>query len=388
MKFKQQLFPIIVVLVVLASALGGAIADRLFVIKPLDYLFERRPNTFSSKVELQQKILQEESVVIDVTEKAADSVVTVSIRQERSIINPFFMDPFGMFGPRYSDQERTETIEQDIGSGFVVEGGIVVTNRHVVSQSDAEYKVIDRNGEEHVVTNIYRDPINDLAILKIDNPDLPAIELGNSDELKVGQSVIAIGTALGEFRHTVTTGVISGLGRGVEAGNGFGGYVEELDNVIQTDAAINPGNSGGPLLNSAGQVIGVNTAVSAAGENIGFAIPINVVREVVENFEETGRFERAFLGVSYRNIARETALLNDVPAGAYVMQVVENSAADNAGIQVGDIIIRLDGESLAERENGLAEVISQRRVGDRIDIEFWRDGDTKIVVATLQTADQ
>lgn len=352
---------------------GGAIADRVFVIEPLNFFF---PRSLGSSHSVINKVLDENSSVIDVSEAAAPSVVTVSIRQERRIVDPFFMDPFGFFGPRFQQPDsRTETIEQDIGSGFVVQGGLVVTNKHVVNQANAEYNVIDREGNEHRVTEIYRDPVNDLAILQVDGGQvLTPLELGDSEVLKVGQQVIAIGTALGEFRHTVTTGVISGLGRGIEAGDRYGGFVERLDNVIQTDAAINPGNSGGPLLNSIGQVIGINTAVSAAGENIGFAIPINVLKESLNNFEETGRFERAFLGVSYQMISKEAALMNEVPAGAYVRQVVEGSAAESAGLEEGDIVTKIDGQRLDD-ENSLAEIVNQMRPGQSVKVEYWRDGE-------------
>ncbi len=381
---KHFLISLGMFLLLLVIFVSGAVVDRLFVFRPLDYLFPR-PGLGGLNRTLTQTVLNEESAVIDVTEKAAPSVVTVSIKEERRITNPFFIDPFDLFGRQSGDQSQTQTIEQDIGTGFVVEGGLVVTNKHVVSIADAEYKVVDRDGNEHAITNVYRDPSNDLAILQVDGDALNPIELGDSNELKVGQSVVAIGTALGEFRHTVTTGVISGLGRGIE-GSGLGGYVERIDNVIQTDAAINPGNSGGPLLNSAGQVIGINTAISSGAENIGFAIPINVLKESLDNFEETGRFDRAFLGVSYQLIPKETAILNDVPSGAFIRRVVEGSAASKAGLVEGDIITKMNGQSLDE-ENTLAEIISRSRIGDTIDIDYWRDGETTSVRVTLEAAE-
>ena len=366
---------------VIFSALGGAIADRLFVIKPLDALVKRTQiglDLTPDSEETTRHIFNEESSIIDVAESAAGSVVTVSVKQER-LVGSGFSDPFSRFGGQ-PQSGRSETVEQDIGTGFVVEGGSVVSNKHVVSDPTAEYKVIDRSGEEYQVTDIYRDPINDLAILRIESAtQLTPVELGESDELKVGQSVIAIGTALGEFRHTVTTGVISGLGRGIEAGAPFGSSAEQIDNVIQTDAAINPGNSGGPLLNSHGQVIGINTAVSSQGQNIGFALPINVLKASLDNFQETGEFDRAFLGVSYQTIPRDTALLNDVPSGALVRQVVEGSSAQKAGLLVGDIITKLDGRSVADDEKTLAEIINKKRVGQNLKIEYWRDGESKSV---------
>jgi S1-C subfamily serine protease len=210
--------------------------------------------------------------------------------------------------------------------------------------------------------------------------------MGDSTKLKVGQFVIAIGTALGEFRHTVTTGVVSGLGRGITAGSPLEGAVEKLDNVIQTDAAINPGNSGGPLLDSAGQVIGVNTAVSAEGQNIGFAIPINVIKEAIDNFNKTGQFNRPYIGVRYRIIDLKTAMQYEIPQGAYVQQVIADSPAEKAGIKEGDVIVKIDGQKLATDENSLTKAIAGRKVGDRIKVELWSDGETREVTVTLEEA--
>ncbi|KPJ70587.1 hypothetical protein AMJ51_01500 [Microgenomates bacterium DG_75] len=335
----------------------------------------------------QQRVLTEESVVIEVAEEVSPSVVTVRVTKEQSVFNPFEIE-FGPFGFDFP-QERTERIEQDIGTGFIIDSqGLIVTNKHVVADTEAEYRIITKDDKEHQVKNIYRDPINDLAILKIETNGLKTVEMGDSNNLKVGQFVIAIGTALGEFRHTVTTGVISGLGRGITAGSLFEGYVEQLDNVIQTDAAINPGNSGGPLLNSAGQVIGVNVAVSAQGENIGFAIPINIIKEAIDNFNQTGRFSRPFLGVRYRMISQDLALLNEVPQGAYIVDVVAGSAADKAGVKEGDIITKFDGQPVREEEGGLAKLINTKKIGDRITLTVWRDGRESELPATLEESSQ
>ncbi len=387
---KSFLMGLSVSILVIFSAVGGAVADRVFVIKPLDYLLGEGIGGFHLPEKsnlVTQKILNEEGVVIDVADKASVGVVTVAVEKEQRIIEPI-ESPFGFFGFGL-DSGKTEVIEQDIGSGFVVEGGMVVTNKHVVLDTQASYKVIDYNDEEYVVEKIYRDPINDLAILQIAGGDkLKTLELGDSDSLKVGQFVIAIGTALGEFRHTVTTGVVSGLGRGIVAGDGFSDF-EQLDNVIQTDAAINPGNSGGPLLNSAGQVIGVNVAVSSSGENIGFALPINVVRESLENFEATGRFSRPMLGVSYRMISKDTAILNEVPEGAYVIDVMAGSSADEAGIKPGDIITEVDGQKVGEIKGGLANVINTKKVGDQVSVKLWREGEMReFAVILKEQADQ
>lgn len=381
------------VLVVLASVLGGAISDRIFGYRILDRFVAPQETSFRLPSTETQRILKEESVVIEVAERVSPSVVTISIEREEVIFEPFspLEDPFGLF--RLPQPERTERVEQDVASGFIISAdGLIVTNRHVVADPEVTYKVITRDDRTFEVSQIYRDPVNDLAILKIDpstssGQGLKPVELGDSDSLKVGQFALAIGTALGEFRHTVTTGVISGLGRGITAGSPFAGYVEQIDNVIQTDAAINPGNSGGPLLNSAGQVIGVNVAVAAAGENIGFAIPINVVKASIENFEATGRFVRPFLGIRYRMIGQEVADLNEVPQGAFVVEVVADSPAEAAGLEAGDIITHMDGEELLAEEGGLAVVINKKRVGDRVTLTVWRDGETLTLSATLTEAE-
>lgn len=349
----------------------------------------RSPDSALGEQQMQNRILYEENVIIDVAEKVSESVVTVGIKKTQVFRQPSFGfdDPFGFFGPVPRGRTQERKIEQDIGTGFVISGdGLIVTNKHVVSDPDAKYNVVTKNDKNFEVQRIYRDPVNDLAIVKISATGLKPVELGDSGKLKVGQLAIAIGTALGEFRHTVTTGVVSGLGRGITAGSPLEGVAERLDNVIQTDAAINPGNSGGPLLNSAGQVIGINTAVSTEGQNIGFAIPINVVREAIDNFNKTGQFSRPFLGVSYRIIDQKTALLNDVPAGAYVQAVVGDSPAEKAGIKEGDIITRLGGNKVATDDGSLAKEIAGHKVGESVTVEIWREGESKNLTVTLEEA--
>lgn len=365
----RRVAPIIAAVIVIVAAFsGGALADRL--------LGFRRDDGFRVG-DTTQKILKEESVVVDVAEKVSPSVVTVSIQTPRRRILNF--SPFGGVEQRFEGGTP-----RDIGSGFIVSSdGLIVTNKHVVDVDGATYKVITSDDKEYDVKEIDKDPSNDIAIIKIDATGLTPVELGDSDNLKVGQFVIAIGTALGEFRHTVTTGVISGLGRGIEAGNPFEGFVEQLDGVIQTDAAINPGNSGGPLLNSAGQVIGVNVAVAQGAQNIGFAIPIKIVKDGLEQFKTQGKFNgRPFLGVQYQMISRQTALLNDVPQGAYVTEVVADSPAQKAGVQVDDIITKIDDTNLNDEVN-LADTISSKKVGNNVELSIWRDGQTLELTATL-----
>lgn len=337
------------------------------------------------------KILNEESVVIDVVDKVSPSVVTVGISKTQNVgqvfeINPF--DPFSIFKQvPQNPPAGGEKIEQDIGTGFIVsQEGMIVTNKHVVADTQAQYRVITKDDKTYQVEKIYRDPVNDLAILKISpsaGSELKPVTMGDSSKLKVGQFVIAIGTALGEFRNTVTTGVVSGLGRGITAGSPFEGYVERLDNVIQTDAAINPGNSGGPLLNSSGQVIGVNVAVAQGGQNIGFAIPINVIKESLDNFNKTGKFSRPYLGIRYKMIGRDLALLNEVPEGAYTQEVVTGSPAEKSGVKDSDIITKIDGQKIQEENGGLAKIIAGKKVGDKIELTIWREGKEIKISVTL-----
>jgi S1-C subfamily serine protease len=344
----------------------GAISDRLFYIKPLDYIYKRGNNSILNTPNISYNGKED---IADVTEASSKSVVTISIKtlpRSSSVYNLFDLNFFRQ--PRQL-QPKQEEIKQDIGSGFVVEGGFVVTNKHVVSNPTGKYRIVDNEDKEYEVSEIYRDPANDLAILKVNDLQLAGLPLGDSDKLRVGQKVIAIGTALGEFRHTVTTGVISGLGRGITASSGFGDS-EELDNVIQTDAAINPGNSGGPLLDMGGNVVGINAAISQGAENIGFALPINLLKNSLQNFNSTGQFERPYLGVRYQTISKKSALQNEVPAGAYVEEVIEDSPAAKAGIKSGDIVVELDGEAVGEKN--LATMINKKKIGDTIKVKIYR----------------
>ncbi|MFA5025996.1 MAG: trypsin-like peptidase domain-containing protein [Candidatus Shapirobacteria bacterium] len=322
-------------------------------------------------------VTDEESVVTKVVEKANLSVVTVSMIKTQTILNPWG----GLF---YNlDIASTKKIEQDIGTGFVITSdGLIVTNKHVVADTTAKYKVIIGKDEVVEIVNIYRDPVNDLAILKIDKTGLIPVDMGDSDKLKVGQTVIAIGTALGEFRSTVTKGVISGLGRGIVAGSSIGS--EKLDNVIQTDAAINPGNSGGPLFDSSGRVIGVNVAVSQSGQSIGFALPINIVKESIDVFGSTGQFERPYLGISYAMITKESAVSNNVPVGAFVQSVITDSPADKAGVKVNDIVTEVDNIKLSESDVVLATYVNKKKIGESVVLKVWRNKEKLELTVVLE----
>ncbi|MEN9406922.1 MAG: hypothetical protein RLZZ455_138 [Candidatus Parcubacteria bacterium] len=325
------------------------------------------------------RVVTEESVVIDVVKKVGPSVVTVAATSQVPVIDS--SDPFSFFGfPGQGTTTQPET--QNIGSGFIVsKDGIIVTNKHVVADPEATYTVITADEKKYTVEKIYRDPQNDIAIVKITpsenkNTQLVPVLLGDSSRLQVGQIAIAIGTPLGEFSNSVTKGIVSGLGRGIVAGSPFEGFVEKLENVIQTDAAISPGNSGGPLLNASGQVIGVNTAVSQNGENIGFALPINLVKERIAEFNKSGQFNRPYLGITYKMIPRQLALQNDVPEGAYVQSISADSPAEKAGVKTGDIITKIDGTKVQSRDSELVTIVAKKKVGETVTLSIWREDPT------------
>ncbi|MFA5136770.1 MAG: trypsin-like peptidase domain-containing protein [Patescibacteria group bacterium] len=336
-----------------------------------------------------KQIAEEESTVISVIENALPSVVTIGIMKTTTGQGTLEFDPFNPFGGFRRVPGTERKIEQNIGSGFIVAGnGLIITNKHVVADTEATYKVLTNDSKTYNVENIYRDPLNDLALLKISASGLKPLPLGDSTKLKLGQMAVAIGTPLGEFTNTATTGIVSGLGRGITAGSPFEGFVEKLDDVIQTDAAISPGNSGGPLLNSKGEVIGVNTAIAQEGQNIGFAIPVNLVKELLSNFEKRGSsFERPYLGVRYQMIDRKTAIMNDLPEGAYVESVVDGSPAEKAGIQAEDIIVEINGKKVSVQDKQeLGFYIAEARVGDRITVKFWRREDQQTVSVILEAS--
>ncbi|MBW6442097.1 trypsin-like peptidase domain-containing protein, partial [Patescibacteria group bacterium] len=292
-----------------------------------------------------QRIVEEESETINVIEKVSPSVVSVVIK---TIDFDFFSG-------------SAMTYESGIGTGFIVDSnGLVITNSHVVDRPAAEYSVVLKDGTTYEVDKIHLDSYSDIAILEITARNLPTVEFGDSDSLKVGQRAIAIGNALGRYDNTVTVGVVSGIAREVMASSGFG-QAKTYEDVIQTDAALNPGNSGGPLLNSSGQVIGVNVATTMGAENIGFAIPVNVVKPILASFIENGRIIRPYLGVTYVIITREISELRNMPEGAFVSGVVPESPADEAGLQRGDIILKINDEEISG-ENTLAIIINKSKV--------------------------
>lgn len=376
---KKLLFLLAILIIVLAISQKSR----------LPFGLQQTPEA-DQKVE-KQTVVYEESVITKVVEESLPSVVTIGIKKTTSSNDFFEIDPFNPFSPFRRIPGSKQNIERNIGSGFIIsQDGLIITNKHVVSDSEASYQVLSNDNKKYDIAKIYRDPLNDLAILKINASGLKPLKLGNSNNLKLGQMAIAIGTPLGEFTNTVTVGIISGLGRGITAGSPFEGYVEKLDNVIQTDAAINPGNSGGPLLNSKGQAIGVNVAIAQEGQNIGFALPIDIVKTLIENFnKQGGSFDRPYIGVRYKIIDRQTAVLNELVEGAYVIEVLENSPAEKADIQDEDIIIEFDGKKVkGDDDQGLAKQILQKKIGGRVDLKVWRNGEILDKQLILEAIDE
>ncbi|MBT3412571.1 MAG: PDZ domain-containing protein [Candidatus Jacksonbacteria bacterium] len=380
------------------SVIAGAVAGFLVSFVMTTYSNPSSPPPPDNSKNGSTLSVEEESQTVDAVEKVLPSVVSIVVTKELAIIqrNPFSFDPFNFFGGDPFAQQRG-TVQKEKrqiggGSGFIVtEDGLIVTNRHVVIDEDAEYSVVLNDGTTHEAEVLDRDLLLDLAVLKIDAQDLPVVELGDSESVKIGQTVIAIGNALGEFQNSVTKGVVSGLGRNIVAGDKAGSS-ERLDAVIQTDAAISPGNSGGPLINLAGQVIGVNTAVSQEGENIGFAIPVNEATRMVDSVKENGRIVRPYLGVRYILLNEAIAEKNEIAIdyGALIVRgesredlaIIPGSPADKAGLLENDIILEVDGSEINE-ENSLARALSKYNVDDVVTLKVVSKGKEKDVLVTL-----
>lgn len=342
--------------VVLLAGMVGGMAGYFLAGKLQPFL----PETLTTTTGKTIQVTKEESAIISVVDKSSPAVVSIVAKG---------IDPF-------SGNLETESA----GTGFIVDqSGVVITNSHVVQSADSIYTVITKDKKTYSAKNISRDPVNDIAVLRIDGGSLPTLNLGDSSVLQVGQTVIAIGNALGKFDNTVSTGVVSGIGRSLSLSAS-----ESFEGLIQTDAAINSGNSGGPLLNLAGEVIGVNFA-KAAADNIGFAVPAGTVKSILDNYLRNGKIIRPFLGVGTRIITKDSATLNDIPEGALVQSVSPGSAAEKAGLKKNDIITGLGGKKVGE-ESSLAKAISSFKVGDTVSIKLWRAGETLTVTAVLGEA--
>ncbi len=342
------------------------------------------------------KIINKESQVIKVVKETSLSVVSIIISKDLPVLEKYMSNPFDSFNfqiPQYR-QKGTEKQEIGGGTGFVIsEDGLVLTNRHVVSDKDAEYTVLASDGTKYEANVIARDRLQDLAFLQVEDLKIKPLRLGDSDNIQIGQTAITIGNALGEFSNTVNLGIISGLKRTITASSELGASSEELDQIIQTDAAINRGNSGGPLLNLQGEVVGVNTAMAIGAENIGFAIPINVAKRSIQEILKNGEITYPYLGVRYVIVNKEIQEKNNLSFdyGALVIRgslaselaVMPGSPADKVNLRENDIILEVDGKQINER-NTLAKVILNSQVGQEISLKVLSQGKTKNTKVKLE----
>ena len=335
----------------------------------------QKNNALTSGVDGNQVVTEDEADLANLVKKVGPTVVSIVTTQT-------------------TGSGRFQTTSEGAGTGIIVSSdGYILTNRHVV-QDARTLEIINSEGERYsAVTLIGSDPLNDIAILKIKAAkDLPAAELGDSGTVRVGQRVIAIGNSLGQYQNTVTSGIISGLGRPVTAATDeLGMNVESLTDLLQTDAAINPGNSGGPLINMAGQVIGINTAIVSDAQSVGFAIPINAARGIIRGVLANGTIQKAYLGVQFVAITpdiraelnlseRNGALVKSGTSGQAA--VISGGPADKAGIREGDIITKVDDRVIGE-QGGLGSLIAEFLPGEKVTLTIIRDGKTQEVSVTL-----
>lgn len=400
-------------LVIVASSLfgffAGSISSGYFYIRVADYLDRMDFGIDLSSIIGQPEYLarsSHEQAVIDVVEKASPAVVSIIVTKDLPIIEEYYYSPFE--DPFFEDfkvpgyrQKGVEKREVGGGTGFIIsEDGMILTNRHVVLDEEADYTVLTLDGKKFPAQALARDPIQDIAILKIEPQEIkdeqgkttfqpfPKVKLGDSDKIQIGQTAIAIGYVLGRYQNAVSLGVISGLGRTITASGG--GFYETLEDIIQTDAAINKGNSGGPLLNLKGEVIGINTAIDIEGQSIGFAIPSNKAKRDVEQVKATGKITYPFLGVRYVILNATIQGENNLPVdyGAWITKgredyaIFPGSVAQEVGLEEGDIILEFDGERITV-ENSLAKIIMKYKPGDKVLLKVLSGTEEKNIEVVL-----
>jgi len=385
---KRTLITFIVVLSLVCGVVGGVLGVTLTInSSSLQKMLGIENSNGLPTVTKEEKIsVKEDSAVVDVVNKVSPVVVSIVFTKDVQTIDPFSM---------YFGGDGSTTQQQGSGSGFILTlDGLVVTNKHVADVEGAKYTVITNDGKTYDAKVLAQDPIMDMAVLKIDANGLPVVDFGDSDELEVGQRVIAIGNALGEFQNTVTVGVLSAKERSVVAGDATGQGSESLDGLLQTDAAINEGNSGGPMLNLKGQVIGINTATVSKGqaEGIGFAIPINSVLSVLESVKKTGKLVRPYLGVKYALVDKRIAGMKNLKeeTGAILVSgdtdnapaVIPGSPADKAGLKEGDVVLKVGNDTI-DQQHSLVRILTKYSPGDKVTLKVSRDGKDMNVDVTL-----
>ncbi len=385
MKLKKPNLPIRrgsavgIVMVVILSAASGFLGGW--------YGAQKHGFTNLSTSSQKQVISSESNLISQIAKDVGPSVVSVNVTSQAADVQTYFGTTRG-------------GTQESAGTGFIVSGDVIVTNRHVVPAGTTSVNIVLSDGTKlDKVTVLGRttdsDPL-DIAFLKVTDTKgktLKPVKLGDSSKMQVGDKVVAIGNALGQFQNTVTSGIISGYGRDLEAGDSSGSSTEQLQDLFQTDAAINQGNSGGPLVNINGEVIGVNTAVAGNAQNLGFAIPVNDINSLIKSVFATGKVERPFLGVHYISITDDYAAENNLPTkrGAYIQTgdggVVSGSPAATAGLKGGDIITKVNGNDVNEN-NSLSTLLGRYPVGQKVTLTVIRDGKTETITAVLGAAPQ
>ena len=361
------------------STIAIILSSAGLVISGLSYDKSSTPITFlgSSGADGNSANFTEGSIA-DVANKVSESVV--------SIVTSIQTTSYSFFGQGYTSTSSAA------GTGIIVSSdGYILTNKHVIEDATSITVVLDDGTTYEDVELAASDPLNDVAYLKIKGvSDLKAATLGDSKTITVGQQVIAIGNALGEYQNTVTSGIISGTGRSVTASDSTGSMVETLSDMIQTDAAINSGNSGGPLVNAAGEVIGINTATSSSAENMGFAIPISSVKGMLSQLTATGEAKRAYIGIYTTEITASAATAYNLPvtSGAYVYSsssysaIISGGPADKAGIKDKDIIVAVNGVKIGAA-GSLSSLIGEYKPGDTVQLTVLRSGNEIAINVTL-----
>ncbi len=406
-RFSQSVIIITLVLSLVLGSVSGGVAT-LLIMKNLDkfgFLIGQNNGQTAIQNVTKETIIESDlgsdtiRVVKDVQPSVVSIIISKTLKQIYSSTEPTQFDQFFQFGWPFQMQQPEPQVpkgreddKQEVGggSGFIVSAdGLIITNKHVVVDEDATYTVVTNDGTKYEAQVLARDSINDLAVLKIEAKDLKPVTLGDSDNIEIGQTVIAIGNSLAQFQNSVTRGVVSGINRRIEAG-GSQGFTEVLEEAIQTDAAINPGNSGGPLLNLKGEVIGINTAISQSGQLLGFAIPINEAKQVIDSIQKNGKIVRPFLGVRYVIIDSQISKANSLQYdyGALISQgqspadiaVVPGSPADKAGLVANDIILEINGLKIDD-SHSLARMLAKYAPGDEVELKiFHKDGEKTVKV--------
>lgn len=392
-----------------AGVLGNVVSTRY--ISPRLSVSDRENTNANTPV---QRVVESstESSVIKVAREVSPSVVSIVASKE---LPRYYQNPYDLFFgyPYWSDPNTprqrvpsprtspapTEKEEVGAGTGFIVtSNGLVMTNRHVVEDADAEYTVISQDGREYVAEVVTRDTVSDMAFVRMKTKEggavnnLPVVKfVPDANAVQIGQSVVAIGNALAEFDNTVTTGVVSGKGRQIVAGGMTEGN-EELRGLIQTDASINPGNSGGPLVNLSGEVIGINTAVSSEGQGIGFSIPLDqrLIGRLLDQVNKYGRIVRPYLGIRYVAVNEELDRQYKLGTtkGAWIRgegdmpAVIANTPAAKAGLRGGDVVLQMDGKEVTEK-TPLQDLLSDANPGDTVTLTILRDGKHQDMKVTL-----